>query len=110
MKNFSVDDLSGTWATKFIGHVKSADFFSVDKYPTSKLSIKSVKNGKVLASLTVNGVTETVNFKVKKSGDAFVGKLVFDRTVFNINYGKDESLGDKFIHKDIELDFSIQKK
>jgi polyisoprenoid-binding protein YceI len=110
MKNFTVEDLSGTWAEKFIGHVKSADFFSVDKYPTSKLVIKSVKNGKVLANLTVNGVTEAVDFKVKKSGEAFAGKLVFDRTKFNINYGKDESLGDKFIHKDIELEFSIQKK
>ena len=110
MKNFTVEDMSGTWAQKFIGHVKSADFFAVDKHPTSKLIIKSVKNGKALANLTINGKTNTVSFKVKSSNDSFSGKLVFDRTKFNINYGKDESLGDKFIHKEVELEFHIQKK
>lgn len=110
MKNFTVEDLSGVWADKLIAHIKSGDFFSVDKYPTSKLVIKSVKNGKAKANLTINGITKTVDFSVKKSGDAFTGKLVFDRTKFNVNYGKDESLGDKFIHKDVELEFSIQKK
>lgn len=110
MNNFTVEDLSGSWAKKFIGHMKSSDFFPVDKHPTSKLRIKSVKGDKVLAHLTINGVTKTVDFKYKKVGNSFVGKLIFDRTKFNMLYGKDSSLGDKFIHHDVELDFSITAK
>ena len=108
MKNFTVEDLSGQWAEKFIGHMKSADFFSVDKHPNSKLMIKSVKGNNVLANLTINGITKAVKFDYKKSGKAFTGKLLFDRTDFNMVYGKDASLGDKFIHHEVELEFSVQ--
>lgn len=110
MTNFDVEDLSGSWKEKFIGHMKSGDFFKVDKYPTSKLKIKSVKGSKVVADLTINGQTHEVKFNYKKSGNAFKGKLVFDRTKYGMNYNNDSSLGDKFIHKEVELDFSIQLK
>jgi polyisoprenoid-binding protein YceI len=110
MNDFTVDDLSGEWAQKFIGHMKSADFFQTDKFPTSNLKIKSVKANKVTADLTINGITNEVTFDYKKSGKAYTGNLVFNRSKFNMNYGNDESLGDKFIHKDVELEFSIQSK
>lgn len=110
MNNFTVDDLSGDWANKFIAHMKSSDFFATEKHPTSKLVIKTVNKNKVKANLTINGITNTVDFKYKKVGDAFTGKLVFDRTKFNMLYGKDKSLGDKFIHHEVELDFSVVAK
>jgi polyisoprenoid-binding protein YceI len=110
MTDFTVDDLSGKWAEKFIGHMKSADFFKVDEHPTSKLKIKSVEGSKVTADLTINGKTNEVKFDYKKNGNAYAGKLVFDRTKFGMNYGDDESLGDKFIHHEVELDFSIKVK
>jgi polyisoprenoid-binding protein YceI len=110
MNNFTVDDLSGEWAEKFIGHMKSSDFFQTDKHPTSKLKIKNVKGNAVTADLTVNGVTNEVKFDYKKDGNAYAGKLVFDRTKFNMNYGNDSSLGDKFIHKEVELEFSVKAK
>lgn len=110
MTDFTVDDLSGEWAQKFIGHMKSADFFQTDKYPTSNLKIKSVKGNKVTADLTINGKTNEVNFDYKKAGDKFTGKLVFNRTKFGMNYGKDSSLGDKFIHHEVELEFSVKAK
>lgn len=110
MNDFTVDDLSGTWANKLIGHLKSNDFFKTDKHPTSNLKIKTVKGNKVTADLTVNGKTHEVKFDYKKADGKYAGKLVFDRNKFDISYGNDKSLGDKFIHSDIELDFSIKAK
>jgi polyisoprenoid-binding protein YceI len=110
MTDFTVDDLSGEWAEKFIGHMKSSDFFKVDKFPTSTLKITSVKGNTVAANLTINGVTNPVKFDYKKNGSAFSGKVKFDRTKFNMNYGSDSSLGDKFIHSDVELEFSVKSK
>lgn len=110
MNNFTVDDLSGEWAQKLIGHLKSNDFFKTDKHPTSTLKIKSVKGMKVTADLTINGKTNEVKFDYKKSGDKYTGKFTFDRNKFDINYGNDKSLGDKFIHSDVELEFAVKAK
>jgi polyisoprenoid-binding protein YceI len=110
MTDFTVDDLSGEWAKKFIGHMKSGDFFKVDKHPTSKLKIKSIKGNSVKADLTINGITNPVMFDYKKVGSAFTGKVVFDRTKYKMNYGADSSLGDKFIHSEVELEFSVKAK
>ncbi len=110
MTNFTVEDLSGEWAEKFMEHMKSSDFFDVKNHPKSKLQIKSSKGNTVIADLTINGITNPVKFDYKKVGKAYEGKLAFDRTKFNILYGKDSSLGDKFIHHEVELEFSIQSK
>jgi polyisoprenoid-binding protein YceI len=110
MTDFTVEDLTGTWAEKFIGHMKSADFFKTDKFKTSNIKFKKVNGNKVTADLTINGKTNEVKFNYKKEGEAFTGKLFFDRTKFGMNYGDDESLGDKFIHKDVEIDFKIFTK
>lgn len=110
MNSFTVEDLSGTWKKKFMKHMRSADFFQTDKYPTSNLKIKSVKGNKVIADLTINGITNEVHFDYKKSGDKFSGKFVFDRTKFGMNYGKDSSLGDRFIHHDVKLEFAVKAK
>jgi polyisoprenoid-binding protein YceI len=110
MTDFTVDDLSGEWAAKFIGHMKSGDFFKVDKFPTSKLKIKTVKGNAVTADLTINGITNPVKFDYKKVGSLFSGKVSFDRTKFKMNYSADSSLGDKFIHHEVELEFSVKAK
>ena len=110
MTDFTVEDLSGEWADKFISHMKSSDFFKTDKFKTSEIKFKSVKGKTVTADLTINGKTKEVKFDYKKDGDAYKGKLVFDRTEFGMNYGDDTSLGDKFIHKEVEVEFNIVTK
>lgn len=113
MKTFTVDDLEGEWATKFIGHMKSKDFFTVDKYPTSKLVIKSVKGNKVTADLTVKDKTNEVKFDVKKSGKSYSGVLSFDRTKFGMIYGSGDffkGLGDKMINNEVNVDFKFVVK
>ena len=40
MTSFTVSDLEGEWKEKFLTHVKSGDFFEVDKHPVAKLEIE----------------------------------------------------------------------
>lgn len=113
MNSMVVKDLQGEWADKLLGHIKNEDFFEVSKYPTSTLKITSSTKDEVKGELTVKGKTNPVSVKFKKEGKDYVGKLVFDRTKFNIVYGSGDffkNLGDKMIHNDISVDFRVVTK
>jgi len=112
MTKIDVQDLQGEWKGKLEGHLKSADFFEVDKYPTASLKVKSVKGATVAADLTIKGITKPVTFDVKKDGKAYTGQLVFDRTQFNVKYNSGsffdvKALGDKLIDDKVVVDFKV---
>lgn len=50
------------------GHVKSADFFAVDKYPTWEFRSTSVSSDKLEGELTIKGVTKPVTFDLEFTG------------------------------------------
>lgn len=112
-------DLSGDMAARLIGHLKSDDFFSTAKYPTTKLTFNNVKKladnkYEVKGTLTVKNISQPVTFKadVKNSGDKLTGTtdLTFDRTKFDVKYNSGnffENLGDKLIHDDVQLKVSL---
>ncbi len=109
----SVTDLEGEWASKFLGHIKSKDFFEVEKYPTAKLEITSATKNKAKGKLTIKGKTNPVEFTYKKSGNNLKGLLEFDRTKFDMIYGSGDffkNLGDKMIHNKVTLDFDLKLK
>jgi len=113
-----------TYNQKLVGHLKSDDFFSVDKHPkatfeaTNFKEIRGAKEGQdnytVTGNLTIKGITHQITFPVRiavKSGklEAY-GKVVFDRTKWNIRYGSGsffDGLGDNMIYNDIELTFAL---
>lgn len=122
MTTIAVEDLKDADANaKLTGHLKSDDFFGVDKHPTATLVIKSAKPvaGKtnvqeVTADLTIKGKTHPVTFpvetSVKDGKSRAAGKLVLDRTKWDVRYrsGKFFSgLGDKLIHDDFEIAFDV---
>lgn len=112
LNKMTVDDLTGEWADKLIGHLKSADFLEVDKYPTAKLVVKSVKGQTVTADLTIKGKTAPVTFDVKKDGNTYSGVLKFDRTKYGMQYNSKDffdvkALGDKVIDNEVVLDFKV---
>lgn len=81
---------------KLVNHLKSDDFFAVDKFPEAKLSITNVGSkgaGKydVTADLTIRGITKPVTFEATQSGNAdaptFAAKLSIERTQFEVMYG-----------------------
>lgn len=113
LKTISVNDLKGEWKQKLEGHLKSKDFFNIDKFPTAKLEITEIKSGNLLGKLTIKGKTKAVNVPYKKKGNAYSGKLKFNRTKFDMvyksgNFFKD--LGDKMIHDDVEIEFNLVVK
>lgn len=103
---------------KFLGHMKSDDFFSVDKFKTSKLVITKAEKGKgnsykVTGDLTIKGKTAPVTFDAEATKEAATAKLIFDRTKYDIKYGSGkffQGLGDKMIHDEVELTVNLKMK
>ncbi len=113
INTITVTDLQGEWAGKFLGHIKSKDFFEVSKYPTAKLVITSATKDKAKGKLTIKGKTNPVEFSYKKVGDQLKGLLKFDRTKFDMIYGSGnffKNLGDKMIHNEVTLNFALKLK
>lgn len=113
MKTITVEDLQGKWRDKLLGHIKSADFFDVGKFPTATLKIEKVENGKAFGRLRVKDVSQPISFSVKRAGNKYVGSAFFDRTKFGVTYGSGsffKNLGDKLIHDVVEVEFAIVVK
>ena len=109
---------------KLVGHLKSEDFFSVEKFPTGSFEaekfvpIANAKKGEanytVKGKLTLKGITHELSFpafvEVKDGKLIANGKATFDRAKYNIKYGSGsffEGLGDKMIYDDVDLTFEL---
>jgi len=108
---------------KLIGHLKSDDFFSVDKNPTSKFEITSVtivpssKPGNdytVTGKLTIKGITNEITFpamiKMDEKTMVVIAKIVVNRTKFDMKFGSAsffEKIGDKAISDEFELNVNV---
>lgn len=124
MNNITCSDLKDdTWNKKFIGHLKSEDFFNSAVHGTSTFKIVRVEmlskaekgnNAKVTGNLTIKGITRSISFpanvtmangQVKASGEAEI-----DRTLFDIKYGSGKffpDLGDKMIDDTFKVGFNV---
>ncbi len=110
LNSLTVTDLSGEWATKFLTHMKSDDFFNIAKFPEATLVVKNDTGSKIKGILTIKGKSNPVEFSYKKSGSEYVGVLTFDRTKFDMIYGSGnyfKNLGDKMIHNEVTLNFKL---
>ncbi len=109
----TVDDLKGEYKTKFLTHMKSADFFEVEKWPTAKLVIEKLDGKNAHGKLTIKDKTHPVKFPYKVKDDVYSGTLKFDRTKYGMIYGSGNclnNLGDKMIYNDVTLDFKVKVK
>lgn len=107
---------------KYVGHIKSPDFFDVAKYPEAKIVIKSSKKTdkglEVTGDLTFIGKTNPVTFLVtdlKKTDAAVTGKsnLTINRTKWGLVYGSGsfiKGLGDKAINDEFTLAINLSAK
>ena len=119
MTSLNVTDLEGEYKGKLEGHLKSDDFFSVEKNTRSTLNIKKVEaikgnktaeNYKVTADLTIKGITNEVTFPaiIVVKGNSVIANADFniDRTKWDIKYGSKsffEGIGDKAIDNDFNV-------
>lgn len=125
MNSIACEDIKDTETNaKLIGHLKSDDFFGVEKHPTSTLVIKSVKPAakgakdathEITGDLTIKGTTHPVTFpatvEVKSGKVHATGKVEIDRTKYNVRYGSGkffQNLGDKTIYDNFELTFDVK--
>lgn len=113
VEDFTVEDLSGKWAKKFIKHMKSGDFFKTSKWPTAKLKLTKVDKKNLYGDLTIKDKTNPVVIPYSKKGGAYKGTLTFDRTKFGMVYKSSnffKNLGDKAIYDDVTVDFKVVTK
>ena len=117
MTSLTVEDLSGGGKVKLEGHLRSDDFFSVDKHPEANLKITQkakVEGGvqKLYGELTIKGIQHPVDFTITLGdNNTALANLTFDRSKYNVRFRSGsffENLGDKLILDDIRMEVSLQ--
>jgi len=111
MSTIKSTDLEGEYKGKLEGHLKSDDFFGVEKYPTASLIFKKVEStGKnsyeVTGDLTIKGKTDAISFDLSVYGNKANASLKIDRTKFDVRYGSTsffDGLKDKAIYDEFDL-------
>ena len=113
--------------TKLTGHLKSDDFFSSAKFPSSKFEITKIDvlsdpnkpgmNSTVTGNLTIKEITKSISFpaEIKIENGVLNAKADFDidRTEWNVKYGSGkffENLGDKMINDNFNLKLTLTAK
>ncbi len=115
-KDLTDDDSKG----KLLGHLKSEDFFGVDKHPQAQfVTTKITKAGNgaitVAGNLTIKGITNPVSFPATYtvSGNTLTAKAAnvkVDRTKYNIKYASKsffDTIGDKAIDDEFTLNITL---
>lgn len=127
MKSIKDNDLTTEMMnTKLVGHLESADFFDVAKYPEAIFSITkamSVKNNDsinymISGNLKMKEIDKNITFgaKITKEGDTYKAVTIpftIDRTQWGIVYSSESVLGklkDGAINDDITLKLKINAK
>jgi len=121
MTSINCTDLeAGKGKEKLEGHLKSADFFGIEKYPTARFDItKVVSRGttgdyRVSGNLTIKESIKPIKFNavVKKDmkGTTANAAIKIDRTDFDVRYGSGsffDNLGDKTIYDEFDLNLTL---
>jgi polyisoprenoid-binding protein YceI len=103
-------------------HLRSADFFEVEKYPTITFkSSKVVPKGKdlyeVTGDLTMHGVTKTLVVAVRHTGFLNLGKqekagfeivLPINRKDFGITWNRTADQGGVMLGDDVQIDLLVE--
>jgi len=129
IKSMDLDDKGGMFDQKLRPHLMSGDFFDADRFSTSTFEItkaqpykpaasdKSIVEGAnytISGNFTLKGVTKNISFPAKVDLDGNVlkakGNFDIDRRQWNMNYGNDKTLGDKFISETVNIELDLQAK
>ncbi len=120
MKSIANTDLEDQeYKNKLEGHLKSDDFFGVEKFPKATLVIKKVKHDtgnkyQVKGDMTIKGITNAIEFPVEVSIDGSKATasatIIIDRSKFEVKYGSGsffDNLGDKMIYDEFTLEVTL---
>jgi polyisoprenoid-binding protein YceI len=118
----SIKDAGGS--AQLETHLKSDDFFNVEKFPEAKFELLSFTPAKTAGEfvakgkLTIRDVTKDFTFPVKLSVEGqnmlrVTGNITFNRADYNVKYGSSsffKGLGDKVISDKVELTLNLVTK
>lgn len=124
---FDMSTLDSTDSKKLVNHLKSEDFFAVEKFNTATFKITKasvLKSGadafEITGDLTIKDKTQPITFNtvLYKSGDVLKasGKAeIEDRTKYDIVYNSKQfsavsKLGDKLIEDNIKIQIDVMTK
>lgn len=131
IKSMDLEQEGEMFDQKLRPHLMSGDFFDADKFATAKFEITKVEpykandkdtslvegaNFNVSGNLTLKNDTKNITFpaRIELDDNTLKGKANFDidRRQWQMNYGNDKTLGDKFISEtvNIELDLKATKQ
>lgn len=116
MPTIASTDLTGEYKDKLEGHLKSDDFFGVEKFATAALIFTKVKEkGKnsytITGDLTIKGKINPVTFEISIYGNKATTSLKIDRTKYDIKYGSTnffDGLKDKAIYDEFDLVIDLE--
>jgi polyisoprenoid-binding protein YceI len=110
---------SGNGQNMLTNHLKSADFFDVENFKTSKFVITSVKNLDninylLTGDLTIKNITKSIEAPVSVYQEDekiyIVGDVIVDRSSFDVRFGSSnffQDLGDKTIDNEFTLKLNL---
>ncbi len=113
----NTDMAAGSGKEKLEGHLKSEDFFGVDKYPTATIKFTKVtpkgKTGdyEITANVTIKETTKEIKFNATAKDGIAKATLKLDRSDYNVRFGSGkffENLGDKAIYDEFDLNVSLK--
>lgn len=101
-------------------HLKSADFFNAEAFPTSEFTLTSLTptgekyTYKAKGEMTIKSTTKTIEFPITvymENESIFIkGEVVLDRAQFDVRYGSTNffnDLGDKAINNNFKLELNL---
>lgn len=130
IKSMDLEQKEAMFQDKLRPHLLSGDFFDAEKFGTAKFVITKVTpyqasgadtsltkgaNFNISGNFTLKDVTKNITFpaRVDLDGNTLKAEANFDidRRQWQMNYGNDKTLGDKFISEtvNIELDLRANK-
>lgn len=129
IKSMQMEQKGVDITTKLKPHLLSGDFFDAEKFGTAAFEITNVvpykpkdaekslvegANFYISGNLTLKGVTKNVSFPahVDLDGNSLKAKSNFDidRRQWQMNYGNDKTLGDKFISETVNIELYLEAR
>lgn len=115
MSSINVTDLEGEMKGNLEGHLKSNDFFGVEKHPTATFEITKIQgkspNIKVTGNMTIKNLTREISFPMTVNEDSAVANLKIDRSKYDVRYGSKsffDNLQDKMIYDEFDLNIEFR--
>lgn len=129
IKSMELEEKGGIFDEKLRPHLMSGDFFDADRFGTAKFEITKVEpyqpnsndtsivegaNFLFSGNLTLKEVTKNITFPARVDLDENTlkakGNFDIDRRQWNMNYGNDKTLGNKFISEKVNIELDLQAK